>query len=138
NAVGHEVEDGKLVEAGKNYMGYALGSGDIYTTVDDLFLLDQALYANRLLSEKSKNLLFDGKPEEFGGYGYGFRVKEYKRPSVEKPMGKLVRHGGSMIGYTCNMSRYLDDQLTIIILGNIRPFPVMEINDAIAEIAFSL
>src|SRR5690606_20105828 len=75
-AVGHEVKDGKLLEAGKNYMGYALGSGDIYTTVDDLFLLDQALYANRLLSEKSKNLLFDGKPEEFGGYGYGFRVKE--------------------------------------------------------------
>lgn len=137
-ATGHEVKDEQFLEAGKNYMGYALGSGDIYTTAEDLLLLDQALYASSFLSEESKKLLFDGRPEEFGGYGYGFRVKAYSRPSAERPGGKLVRHGGTMIGYTCNMSRYLDDQLTIIILGNIRPFPVMEINDAIAEIILSL
>lgn len=133
-AAGHEVKDEQFLEAGKNYTSYALGSGDIYTTADDLLLLDQALYANSFLTGESKTMLFDGKPEVFGGYGYGFRIKAYSRLSAEKPVGKLARHGGTMLGYTCNMSRYLDDQLTIIILGNIRPFPVMEINDAIAEI----
>ena len=48
--------------------------------------------------------------------------------------GKLVRHGGSMYGFICNIHRYIDDQVTIIILGNVRPYPVMEITKKIEKI----
>jgi CubicO group peptidase (beta-lactamase class C family) len=45
----------------ENIVSYALGSGDIYSTVEDLYKWDQALYNNTLLSEKSISLLFDEK-----------------------------------------------------------------------------
>lgn len=128
-AKGYDVFDGKLVKSERNYMAYAKGGGDIYTTALDLLKWDMALYSEKLVSNDSKDLLFDGTLEDYGGYGYGFKIKYYNRHSNSK--GKIVRHGGSMYGYICNINRYLDDQVTIIILGNIRPFPIMEINDAI-------
>ncbi|MBR9914430.1 MAG: beta-lactamase family protein [Algicola sp.] len=128
-AQGHDIVDDKFVKSQRNYMAYAKGGGDIYTTAVDLLKWDQALYTEKLVSNNSKKLLFDGTLDEFGGYGYGFKIKYYDRHSVSK--GKIVRHGGSMYGYICNINRYLDDQVTIIILGNIRPFPIMEINKAI-------
>lgn len=126
-ALGHDVVEGDFTLATPNYMAYAKGGGDMYSTIGDLFKWDQALYSNRLLSKESKELLFDGKKGEYGSYGYGFKVKEYQRNNVSKSNGKLVRHGGSMYGYSCNIHRYLDDEVIIVVLGNIRPYPVMEI-----------
>lgn len=63
----------------ENVTSYALGTGDIFSTVEDLYKWDQALYNNTLLSEKSISLLFDGENSEFGNYSYGFRITEYQR-----------------------------------------------------------
>lgn len=135
-AKGYDIINGKLVKSERNYMAYAKGGGDIYTTAIDLLKWDQALYSNSIVSNNSKNILFDGNPDIYDGYGYGFKVKYYNRNSANK--GKIVRHGGSMYGYICNINRYLDDQVTIIILGNIRPFPIMEINNAIEDKLYEL
>ncbi|WP_418510574.1 serine hydrolase domain-containing protein [Corallibacter sp.] len=134
-AKGYDVNDGKLVKSERNYMAYAKGGGDVYTTAKDLLKWDQALYSDKLVSNNSKLLLFNGTLEDYGGYGYGFKIKYYNRHSTSK--GKIVRHGGSMYGYICNINRYLDDQVTIIILGNIRPSPIMEINKVIENKLFN-
>lgn len=126
-ALGYNLTEGQFVRAEDNYMSYAMGGGDIYSTALDLLTWDTALYTNSLVDSTSKELLFDGKPNEFGSYGYGFKVKEYARSSDSSKTGKLVRHGGSMYGYICNIHRYLDDEVTIIVLGNMRPYPTMEI-----------
>ena len=110
------------------------GGGNLYSTVVDLYKWDQALYESNYVTERSKQLLFNGKPSEYGGYGYGFKIKPYRRNSTNMLEGKLVRHGGSMYGYISNVHRYLEDQITIIILGNLRPFPIMEITIAIENI----
>lgn len=133
-ARGYEIEDGKLSPSPKNYLAYAMGGGDIYSTVLDLLKWDQGLYANDLLGQKSKELLFNGTPDLYGGYGYGFKIKPYERNGDSE--GKLVRHGGSMYGFVCNIHRYLDDEVTIIVLGNVRPYPVMEITNEIEKILF--
>jgi len=131
-ATGYEMEDGKLSPSAKNHLAYAMGGGDIYSTVLDLLKWDQGLYGKGLLNQKSLDLLFDGTPGQYEGYGYGFKIKPYKRNSEAE--GKLVRHGGSMYGFICNIHRYIDDQVTIIILGNVRPYPVMEITEKIEKI----
>lgn len=126
-ALGYDLKEDDFVEAKNNYMSYAMGGGDIYSTALDILKWDSALYRNTLVNNESKQLLFDGNPNEFGTYGYGFKVKEYARSSSKKNVGKLVRHGGSMYGYICNIHRYLDDEVTIVVLGNMRPHPIMEI-----------
>jgi CubicO group peptidase (beta-lactamase class C family) len=133
-ALGYTVNEDKYIKAEDNYMSYAMGGGDIYTTALDILRWDKALYSNHLVKDLSKQLLFDGKPDEFGSYGYGFKVKPYSRSSEDKKQGKLVRHGGSMYGYICNIHRYLDDKVLIVILGNIRPYPTMEITVTIEEV----
>ena len=133
-ALGFDLIDNKFIKADNNYMSYAMGGGDIYANALDISKWDSALYTNILVNNKSKQLLFDGKPTEFGTYGYGFKIKEYTRSSSNNKTGKLVRHGGSMYGYICNFNRYLDDEIIIIVLGNIRPYPTMEITVAIEKL----
>ncbi len=130
-ALGYDLNNKEFIRAEDNYMSYAMGGGDIYSTALDILKWDSALYANTLISNAGLQLLFDGNPNEFGTYGYGFKVKEYTR-SLSKT-GKLVRHGGSMYGYICNIHRYLNDEVTIIVLGNMRPYPTMEITLAIEK-----
>lgn len=122
----------------ENIISYALGSGDIFSTIEDLYLWDQALYGNDLLSNKSKALVFEGENSEFGNYGYGFRIQKYQRGITHKKNGTLVRHGGTMNGFMANLHRYLDDELTVIILGNIRTFPIRNMTFELKEIALGV
>lgn len=108
----------------ENIVSYALGSGDIYSTVEDLLKWEQALYTTSFLSQQSLDLIFNGESKAFGYYGYGFRIREYQRSSKHNILGKLTRHGGSMDGFSSNLHRYTDDQLTVIILANVRKFPI--------------
>lgn len=119
----------------ENNVSYALGSGDIYSTLDDLYRWDQALAGNTLLKEASKAQLFAGENAELGNYGYGFRIQPYQRSAGQQQAGTLVRHGGSMDGFLSNYHRYLDDQLTVIILANIRPFDIRQLTFDLKEVA---
>lgn len=122
----------------ENIMDYTLGSGDIYSTAQDLLLWDQALYGNEYLSPKSKTLLFTPENEDFGNYGYGFRIQPYQRALPQPNTGTLIRHGGSMNGFLANLHRYIDDQLTVIVLANIRNFPIRQLSFELKELALAV
>lgn len=122
----------------ENIVSYALGSGDIYSTADDLFAWEQALYGTQLLSEKSKGLLFSPESKDFGSYGYGFRIQEYQRAIGNNNKGTLTRHGGSMNGFLSNLHRYTDDKLTVIVLANIRSFPIRNLTFEIKEVVLGV
>ncbi|PQJ20606.1 serine hydrolase [Tenacibaculum sp. SG-28] len=121
----------------ENIVSYALGSGDIFSTVEDLYKWDQALYTNTLLSDKSIALLFDGENSKLGNYSYGFRITEYQRGKGNRN-GTLMRHGGTMDGFMSNLHRYSDDNLTVIILGNMRTFPIRKMTRELKEIVLDL
>lgn len=119
----------------ENIVSYALGTGDIYSTVEDILKWEQALYTSSFLSQQSLDLIFKGENKVFGYYGYGFRIREYQRSSEHTKFGKLTRHGGSMDGFSSNLHRYTDDQLTVIILANVRGFPIRTLTFELKEIA---
>ncbi|MFD2165081.1 serine hydrolase domain-containing protein [Thalassotalea euphylliae] len=123
------------IDRDENIVSYAIGSGDIYSTVNDLLIWEQALYKPDFLSQQSIDLLFKGENQAFGYYGYGFRIREYQRGAGQEKLGKLARHGGSMDGFLSNLHRYTDDQLTVIILANIRRFPIRNLTFELKEIA---
>jgi CubicO group peptidase (beta-lactamase class C family) len=94
----------------ENY--YAAGS--MYSTAEDLLKLDQALYDNELLTEKSKELMFTSYPE----YNYsGYSVWTYNYPfAPSKP--KVMERRGGILGANSVLVRLLDTKKTIIILSN--------------------
>lgn len=83
------------------------GSG-ITTTTRDLLAWDQALYTNKLLSQKSLDEMFT--PYK-GGYGYGWQIGE-------KLGRRKFDHSGSNDGFSSYIVRFPDDRVTVIVLSN--------------------
>lgn len=92
-------------------------SGDkgIYSTVEDLFAWDQALYTERLVQQETLDEAFTPSSYDMkrdNNYGYGWRIDTLDDGS------KVVYHGGWWRGYNSLFLRRLDDHTTIIILCN--------------------
>lgn len=112
-----------------------IGTGGIYSTVEDLYLWDRALYTEKLISKKSLDRMFTPfmvNPGSGVGYGYGFMT--------EKLFGhKVVFHSGTFTGFITQITRFTDDDITIIVLRNLQDREVMtdKLDNDIAAILFN-
>jgi CubicO group peptidase (beta-lactamase class C family) len=101
--------------------------GAIYSTVEDMFLWDRALYTDQLLNKKYRELMFTPNrdvPEvkAAGGrqhsvYGYGWQIYTRTHP-VTKRRTKVVNHGGAANGFRAMENRLVDDNAFVIVLCN--------------------
>jgi CubicO group peptidase (beta-lactamase class C family) len=113
-ATGYEWETNQLV--GRDYdLTDVFSAGAIVSTVLDLAKWDAAIRGDSFLKSESKAqiwqpvMLNSGKPYP---YGFGWNVTEFRGH-------KLVSHGGQTAGFAANISRYTDDNLTVIVLTNL-------------------
>lgn len=91
--------------------------GSLYFSIEDLAKWDAALYTEKLLKRSSLEQMWtvarlkNGEPNS-GHYGFGWRTgKRNGHPVVE--------HGGSWQGFETDISRYVDDKLTVAVLTNL-------------------
>lgn len=107
-----------------------LGDGGIYSSVDDLFLWDQALYTTRLVNADLLNqawtpsILASGKQST---YGFGWELGE--RDGM-----KTVRHSGGTIGFRTEILRIPEKKFTVIVLANRSEAKPGELANAIADL----
>lgn len=93
-----------------------VGSGGIYSTVEDLYLWDQNFYNNSLgkggqeiiAKMHEEGVLNNG---ESAGYAFALNNGTYKGL-------KTVSHGGSLAGYRAQLLRFPDEEFSVIILAN--------------------
>jgi hypothetical protein len=91
--------------------------GTLYFSVLDLAKWDAALYGTQLLKQSSLDRIWtvyslnDGKPN-CAGYGFGWMMGKQNDH-------KRIEHGGAWQGFTCRISRYPDDSLTVMVLTNL-------------------
>ncbi|HTO14505.1 MAG TPA: serine hydrolase domain-containing protein [Edaphocola sp.] len=91
------------------------GDKGIYSTVEDLYLWDQSFYQNKILNNTTTQLAFTGSSPEMKGnknYGLGWRMYEY--PNKQK----MVFHNGWWHGNNSVFYRFIQENSTIIVLGN--------------------
>ncbi len=94
--------------------------GALYTTVLDMAKWDAALYTYKLLTKASFDQMWTPvtlHPVKPGGdtsypYGFGWDVTAVNGH-------RLLEHGGAWQGFTMQISRYVDDRLTVIVLTNL-------------------
>lgn len=143
---GSVVHDHRLPAVPKRAIGYApdgdgytldnddplngiVGSGGIYTTLDDMYRWDQALYGEALVSRAAIEEAFTPMRLNDGttiDYGFGWRLGEHD--------GHLrVRHGGSWVGFRTHIARCPDEQFTVVILSNRADFEAERLVDRITE-----
>ena len=116
----------------------AYAAGAIYSTAEDLFLWDQALYTEKLLPKKYMDLIFSKHiTASFGGhYGYGWEL-------TEKPIGntsnsiETIGHSGTISGYCALFTRIPSSNSTIILLNNTRRAYLNAITTAVSGILYN-
>jgi CubicO group peptidase (beta-lactamase class C family) len=93
------------------YSMYVYGPGGIYTTLNDYFKWDQALYTDALVQQATLELAFTGYTGGHDDYGYGWMVGQYDG-------AKSLRHGGFGTGWLNYVYRVPERQFTYLFLSN--------------------
>jgi len=113
---GHKILPDSL---GKEFYTYYLdgivGDGTVNSTTEDLLKWDRALYTDKLINSRDKELIFNSVKTKNGDetqYGFGWFIGNSKK------YGKIVYHSGGWPGYSTFIERHLDNDKTIIILQN--------------------
>ena len=79
-----------------HYQNGMFGDGGIYSTIEDMYKFDQALYGSTLVSQRTLNeayscsILNDGKKVD---YGFGWSI-------IHDNRGDFVAHGGGWAGFS--------------------------------------
>ncbi len=118
---------GYIYENSKIYRVFNLdrgqGAGALYSTLEDLFKWNEAVFINKVLSREILNVAFtpvqsnDGSPGKYGlYYGCGWFIDKFNG-------FKRVHHGGAIDGYESSLNRYPDKNMSIIVFVNRFPFP---------------
>ncbi|PSB39837.1 hypothetical protein C7B69_01215 [filamentous cyanobacterium Phorm 46] len=115
-------------------MTIPFAAGGLYSTVEDLYRWDQALFTDKLIPKNLRDMMFtpfaptsdrNGGP----GYGYGWGIGE-------EDNHLLISHEGSINGFHSVIARYPNDKTVIIILGNRQDMNLFEMRTQIAKMVF--
>jgi CubicO group peptidase (beta-lactamase class C family) len=83
------------------------GNGSLYSTVDDLYAFDRALNSDVLLQAATRQKYFvEGRGNRFGW----FNRKRFGH--------RIMSSNGRSPGFTAQLDRYPDDDVTVIVLSN--------------------
>jgi CubicO group peptidase (beta-lactamase class C family) len=132
-AAGYRLDKGQLKnQEWVSPSANSTADGSLYFTILDLAKWDAALYAARVLKESSKREMWtvaplkNGKPNR-GGYGFAWFVETQNGHRV-------VEHEGQWQGFKSQISRYVDDELTVVVLVNSGTCDPHRIADEVAAI----
>lgn len=93
-----------------------LGNGDLYSCLDDMYLWNQALKTEKIITKKSIDTIFTQHfPMENSStraHGYGWFIDK-------KCNKKVIEFSGALIGSLSMIMKFTDDDVTIIIMTNV-------------------
>jgi CubicO group peptidase (beta-lactamase class C family) len=127
-----------LINESYIHMANFFAAGAMYTTVEDLFIWDQALYTNKLLGERHKKKMFT---PFLGNYAYGWGVRKVSvggKPDFDEDEDsvKIISHSAGITGFTSTIQRFVEDRHTIILFDNTSSSVLSDIARAIRNILY--
>jgi CubicO group peptidase (beta-lactamase class C family) len=124
---GYEREGGRLRNIVYDDHG-AFAAGGLRSTAADMLAWLRALFGGRLLDPGSMRSLFTPVSAD---YALGWQT----RPLLGRT---AVNHSGGIDGFASHVARYLDDQLTVIVLANVAGEPAKAVACDLARIALDI
>jgi CubicO group peptidase (beta-lactamase class C family) len=128
-AYGYSLKENAFVRTDQSLTSSTRGDGTVYSSVDDLFKWDQALYTTKLVKADSLKQAFTPGVaiDATTGYGFGW--------FIEKKRGlQMIGHTGNTMGSTSVIQRFPEQRFTVIILTNRNDAELMGIVNKIEEI----
>lgn len=131
-AAAYEKRPGGYINAPYLDMSLPYAAGSLYSTVEDLYLWDQALYTEKLLSPQLKELMY--KPG-LSNYAYGWVVR--KAPlGAQGEQVTIIEHGGGINGFNALISRMPENKNLIVLLNNTGGTKLGEMSQKIAGVLY--
>jgi CubicO group peptidase (beta-lactamase class C family) len=114
---------GNYVHADFIDMSIMMGAGGLYSTVEDMYLWDNALYSDKLLSEKSRDLMMTPHVAVNGitSYGYGLNISNEIILKNSLQTHKVIGLSGAIDGFMTEYQRFINEDLMIIVMCNVHP-----------------
>jgi len=92
-----------------------VGSGGVFSSIEDLYLWDQNFYSGKVGGEKFLARLHQrGKLNNGDELDYAFGLSIGERRGL-----RVVEHGGALGGYRANVVRFPDEGLSVVVLANV-------------------
>ena len=114
-------------------MSIPYAAGSMYSTVEDLYLWDQALYTDKLISAQSKALMYKPFLQD---YAYGWVVTNASFKQNDKPV-QVITHGGGINGFTTTIVRYPNEKNLIVMLDNTGSGYLDRLSESLAKILYN-
>ncbi len=134
-SAGYRLVNGKLKnQEWVSPLTNTTADGSLYFSILDLAKWDAALYTEKLLKKSTLEQmwtvtpLLDGKPNS-GHYGYGWFIEV-------NDGHRVIEHEGEWQGFETQISRYVDDKLTVVVLTNLASAEPDRIAHGVAGIYF--
>lgn len=132
-ATGYEKQGGRYVNSPYLDMSLPYAAGSMYSTVEDLYKWDQALYTDKLVSAKTKATLYT---PFLDNYAYGWGVANEKIGQYPDSL-LVVSHGGGINGFNTIIKRLPADKHLIVLLNNTGGAPLGGISRNIQRILYN-
>jgi hypothetical protein len=133
-AQGYEVVEGRLANDGGISMNTPGAAGAMCSTVLDLLKWQRALAEHRLVTKASMDRMVTPAVLNSGDtttYAYGLGVG-----NVEGH--RRIGHGGGINGFITQLDHYPDDDLTVVVLGNLGGAPSGAVAGKVARLVLGL
>lgn len=111
-AKGYHKYNNAIIAAPYVDLSINFAGADMYSTVEDLYKWDQALYTDKLVRTDTLNKIFTPYMEN---YGYGWLINHIEN-NGEKQL--IISHPGLTSGFTSRIIRNVDKKNTVIVLSN--------------------
>ena len=113
-ASGYYLAGGKYMNAPYLDMTIPYAAGSLYSTVEDLYLWDRALYTDKLLRDELKKQMFTPGLQN---YGYGWSIRK-TRLDDQKTELDTIRHDGGIHGFNTLLVRVPKRKELVVLLDN--------------------
>ncbi|HYV06130.1 MAG TPA: serine hydrolase [Blastocatellia bacterium] len=107
-ATGYSMSKGNMVNSAFLDMTQPYSAGSLYSTVEDLFRWNEALFGGKVVNAKSFEMMTTPVKNNYA-YGLGVETK-FNR--------KMITHGGGINGFSTFIARFPDEKVTIAVLRN--------------------
>ncbi len=115
------------------YMPNAMGAGNMYSTVEDMYKWDRALYTNKILSAESKKEMFT---PNMAKYGFGWFIMKTPIDANGDSL-KIVWHTGGINGFNTIIFRIVSDSSLVLLFNNNGTAPLLSIANKITKILYN-
>jgi len=134
-ATGYKKTGNSYVNSNYLDMSIPYAAGSLYSTVEDLYIWDQALYTNKILPKKYMTMFFKPYITAFGNfyYAYGWGTGKEALGNTTDSIA-VISHGGGINGFNTIISRSTSDKSLVVLLNNTGGAPLKQITSAIRGI----